>query len=81
MLDVRSLETAGPAEEGRFFEAFEREVEGTGDEAARHHLNAGRPIYVGEDAFPGRVVRLYPDGRRELMRLDEHNVLVVERAL
>lgn len=81
MVDVRLLESAGPLEEGRFFEAFEREIEDTGDEAARRHLNAGRPIYVGDDAFPGRVVREYPDGRRELMRLDERDVLVVERAL
>jgi hypothetical protein len=81
MLDVRMLETAGPVDERRFFEAFEQEIEGAGDEAARHHLNAGRPIYVGEDAFPGRVIRLYPDGRRELMRLDEHDVLVVDRVL
>lgn len=81
MLDVRMLETAGPVEEGRFFEAFEREIEGAGDEAARHHLSAGRPIYIGDDAFPGRVIRLYPDGRRELMRLDEHDMLVVDRSL
>jgi len=81
MLDVRILETAGPIEEGRFFEAFEREIEGVGDEAARRHLTAGRPIYIGDDEFPGRVIRLYPDGRRELMRLDEHDMLVVDRFL
>lgn len=81
MLDVRILETAGPADVDRFFESFEHEIEGAGDEAARHHLNAGRPIYVGDDAFPGRVIRQYPDGRCELMKLDERDVLVVDRVL
>ncbi|MEB2541746.1 MULTISPECIES: hypothetical protein [Burkholderia] len=81
MLDVRMLETDEPVDVGRFFEAFEREIEDAGDEAARHHLNAGRPIYVGDDAFPGRVIRQYPDGRRELMRLNERDLLVVDRVL
>lgn len=81
MLDVRILETAGPADASRFLEAFEREIDGAGDEAARRHLQAGRAIYVADDAFPGRVVREHPDGRRELMRLDERDELVVDRVL
>lgn len=81
MLDVRVLETATTAEENCFFEAFEREVDEGGDEAARHHLDAGRPIYIGDDQFPDRVIRLYPDGRRELMRLNESLSLVVDRVL
>jgi hypothetical protein len=81
MLDVRVLDSVGPADEGPFLEAFAREIEDTGDEAARRHLNAGRPIYIGDDAFPMRVIRQHPDGRRELMRLDETDVLVVDRPL
>ncbi|WP_155836254.1 hypothetical protein [Burkholderia sp. AU4i] len=70
MLDVRILEAAGPKEEGRIFEAFERELAAAGDETARHHLEAGRPISVEEEEFPGQMIRRYPDGRREIVRLD-----------
>lgn len=54
-------------------------LRGTGaGEAARSHWAAGRPIYVGDPAYPGQVVRWYPDGRRELMELDhERGELVV----
>jgi hypothetical protein len=40
------------------------------DTAAREHLAAGRPIYYAEDDTPpGLVIKEYPDGRRELVRV------------
>nr|WP_280971458.1 hypothetical protein [Cupriavidus gilardii]WDE72697.1 hypothetical protein [Cupriavidus gilardii] len=82
MIDVASLDTASPAEEKRFFTVFESVIARDDGEAAKEHLVAGRPIYVSDARFPGRAVRVHPDGRRELMRLDlEKGVLVVERAV
>lgn len=45
---------------------------------ARRHLAAGRAICVGDPCYPGQVVRIHPNGLRELMRLDvESGTLVV----
>lgn len=54
---------------------------GSGD-AARRHLSEGRPIYVSDPAYPGRAVRLHPDRRRYLMKLDlQTGELVVDKQL
>ena len=80
-LDVAGLDNVTPAEEQRFWEALERELSNSDDSEARSHLEAGRAIYVEVDEYPGRVTRIHPDGRRELMRLDDRLGLVVERAI
>jgi hypothetical protein len=80
-IDVRVLETATPLEEQRFFEEFEKELTEGSDEVAKRHLAAGRAIYIGDDAYPGKTIRLYPDGRREIIGLDENYSLVVERVI
>lgn len=53
-------------------------MERDGDRAARSHLDAGFPIYVGDADVPdGTVVRVDPDGSRHLVRFDgggEHRV-------
>lgn len=36
-------------------------------EAARAHWAAGQPIYYGDPAYPGVVVKHYPDGQRQLV--------------
>ena len=39
--------------------------------AAQSHLEAGFPIYYSEDDTPsGAIIKEYPDGRRELVRVD-----------
>ncbi len=81
LLDVAGLDTATPVEEQRFWEAFESELSNSDDSEARRHLGAGRAIYVEVEEYPGRVTRIHPDGRRELMRLDDTLGLVVERAI
>lgn len=49
---------------------------------ARTHLEAGRAIYVSDPIHPGKVVRLWPDGRRELLVLSgDSGRLVIERKL
>ena len=50
---------------------------GYGSEA-RRHLEAGRPIYYMEPNTPkGLVIREYPDGRREFVRLDQNGAIEV----
>jgi len=57
-------------------------LRGSSGDAARRHLSEGRAIYISDPAFPGRAVRLHPDRRRYLMRLDqETGELVVDRQL
>ena len=51
---------------------FERALDSDTGEAAKQHLAAGRPIYYGEPAYPGHVVKQFPDGRRQLVRVDMH---------
>ena len=67
--------TTVPADEGWRAEAAEL-VEGEGD-AARAHLAAGRAVpYVDEDTPDGHVLRLRPDGSRELVRVGEQESVV-----
>lgn len=80
MVDPRFLDNASPCEEERFFAEFEDVLANdTGCEASRH-LREGRAIYISDRRYPGRAVRVHPNGRRELMRLDlVSGRLVVER--
>ena len=45
--------------------------------AAKAHLAAGRAIYYGDPQYPGQIVKEYPDGRRQLVNIDEQNVVTV----
>jgi hypothetical protein len=58
------------------FEAeFEREIMQDDDSAASQMLAAGRPIHVArEDTPPGYVIRIYPDGREELVAVDRERL-------
>lgn len=82
MIDIETLHHASPAEEERFFAAFEIMIANDDGAEAARHLRAGRAIYIADPRFPGRAVREHPDGRRELMRLDMTcGELVVERSI
>lgn len=59
------------AEERRFMAAFTHELEADQGEEAKRHLAAGRPIYCGDARFKDAVVKIYPDGRRELVRFKD----------
>ena len=50
---------------------FDRAVREDDDTAAREILAAGHPIDTADDDTPvGHVVRIHPDGREELVRVD-----------
>lgn len=66
-------------------EELAREIEGAilldDGQAAKAHLAAGRAIYYGDPAYPGQIVREYPDGRRQLVEIDRCNVVTILRDL
>lgn len=39
-------------------------------QAAKQHLAAGRPIYYGDMRYPGKLVKKFPDGRKQLVLID-----------
>ena len=49
--------------------------------AAQQHLAAGRPIYFGDEKYPSGIVRKYPDGRLQLVSINERNEIVVIKNL
>ena len=66
------------AEEVEFWTSVEAELVPDDGEAVRTHLAAGRAIsYRDPDTPPGHVIRRYPDGRRELVRIDREGDTVV----
>jgi len=69
-LRMEHLSEMTPEQERQFWEQFERDLDSDTGEAARAHLAAGRPIYYGDLAYPGAVVKQYPDGRRQLVRFE-----------
>ena len=50
-------------------------------EAARELLDAGIPIYYSEEEHPDDIIKEYPDGRREIVDLDENYRQYVVRKL
>ena len=69
-LRVEHLSKMTPEQERQFWEQFERNLDSDTGEAAKAHLAAGRPIYYGDPAYPGAVVKQYPDGHRQLVRFE-----------
>lgn len=49
-------------------------------QAARSHLEAGRPIYYGDDPqYPEEIIREYPDGRRQIVGVNERHEIYAIR--
>lgn len=67
-----------PVDDAVFWEAAVAELVPDEGEAVRAHLAAGRFVsYRKPDTPPGHVIRRFPDGRRELVRIDRDGDAVV----
>jgi hypothetical protein len=49
--------------------------------AAQQHLAAGRPIYYGDDRYPGKIIKKYPVRRQQLVSVDPNGKMTVLRDL
>ena len=47
--------------------AFERALANDDGLAAKQHLDAGRPIYYGDERYPNGLIKKFPDGRKQLV--------------
>lgn len=46
-------------------------------QAAKAHLAAGRPITYCDDLYPDTMIRKWPDGRRELIEVDDQGNITI----
>jgi hypothetical protein len=69
-LRVENLSSMTPEQEKQFWTEFENQLDHDTGEAAKRHLEAGRPIYYGDPAHPDGVVKEYPDGHRQIVKFD-----------
>jgi hypothetical protein len=61
--------------------AFERALANDDGSAAKEHLAAGFPIYVGDPSNPGKIIKKFPDGRRQLVTVNDVGVVTVLQEL
>ena len=50
-------------------------------QAAQVHLDAGKPVFYGDPFYPGKVIKEYPSGKREVLVFDKQGNEVVELVL
>ncbi len=80
-LPIEELDSMTPAEEKQFWTVFESALAHDDGQAARLHLAAGRPIHYCDDRYPDGVIRKWPDGQRELVKVDSTGNVTVLRLL
>ena len=66
-LNPQDLDHMTPMQEKAFWNRFEWALDHDQGEAAKAHLAAGRAIYIMEDVYPGKTIKEYPDGRRQIV--------------
>ncbi len=64
------------AEDGRIWDGFEGQLAGMDDSDAQSHLKAGRPIYYCAEELGNRLVREWPDGKRDYVGLAEDDTVI-----
>lgn len=70
MPSTETVKTPSADTEGEAFlasSAFENASMNDDGQAAKQHLAAGHPIYYVDPAYPGQIVRKFPDGRRQIV--------------
>lgn len=67
--EIDRLDRMDKSEQRKFWVLFERELRRDDGDAGKSHLRAGRPIYYCVDDFTDEMVREWPDGRKELVKV------------
>ena len=49
--------------------------------AAKMHLDEGQPIYYGDERYPDKVIKKFPDGRKLLISMSRNGQETVIREL
>lgn len=80
-LNIEQLESMKPAEEKIFWSVFENVLANDDGAAGKSHLAAGHPIYYNDDRYPDALVRKWPDGRCELVKVSADRVVTVISAI
>ena len=67
-------------EDERILAAFEVAISDDDGHEAKKHLAAGRPIYIGDEAYAAQIIRAWPSGQRELIAIDaKHRIAVIRK--
>ena len=74
-IKFEGLDSMTQAEEMTFWSALESVWANDDGAAGADHLAAGRAIYYCDDRYPDTMVRKWPDGRRELVLIDDEGIL------
>lgn len=78
-LGIENLGRMTPEEAEIFSEDFAKKLLADDDDgaAAKGHLAAGRAITYRDSEFPDDIMREWPDGRRELIDVDNNGNVTV----
>jgi hypothetical protein len=79
--EIDRLDRMDKSEDRKFWVLFERELRRDDGDAGKSHLRAGRPICYCVDDFPDEMVREWPDGRRELVKVSNAGEILSCRLL
>lgn len=71
------FEKMSEAEDRHFAAAFTRALANDQGDEAKRHLAAGRSIYYIDDRYPDAIVKEFPDGRRQLVALQDDREVVL----
>jgi len=76
-MKIEELASMNHVEEKTFWSVLESVRANDDGAAGKWHLAAGRPIYYCEDRYPDAMIRKWPDGRRELVHVDDAGLVTV----
>jgi hypothetical protein len=78
VLTIENLGRMTPKQAQAFLKKFDAALMRDNGAAARAHLAAGNPIYYCKDDTPDEmVIKKYPDGRKQLVRMEGETEIVV----
>jgi hypothetical protein len=75
------LHLLSPADEKKFWRAFEKTLSYDDGSAAKGHLAAGRSITYRDPQYANQLIQEWPDGRREIIHAGIDGSVTVLRSL